>query len=387
MAIYRVAVDGNEANVQSRVGSNIYAHELLLALEKLLARDRDWSITILLTSHPLADMPAARSGWQYILVRPRQLWTQWALPKFLHAHQHEFDLFFTPGHYAPRHAPIPYISAVLDLAFLSHPQLFTLRDRLQLTYWTKYSVKHAASIITISQASKQEIMTNYQVAPDRIAICHPAVGKAEKASIEHIDQILKKFVLSKPYFIALGTIQPRKNLTRLVEAFESFSRKQQGLAKQASFQQYHLVLAGKEGWLARPILQRIAQSPFAAYIHITGFVTEGEKWALLRGATASVTVGLKEGFGIPALEALEVGTIPVVANATSLPEVVGDAGILVDPTNVLAIADGLWRVATLKARERAIFRKRGREQRTRFSWLNTAQNVRTLWQTVLLKPA
>lgn len=381
MASRTVAIDGNEANVQRRVGSNIYAYELLLELEQQLRSNQNWIVTVLLTTHPLADMPPERKGWQYVVLRPKQLWTQWALPKYLQANKQRFDLFFTPGHYAPRHSPIPYISAVLDLAFLSHPESFTLRDRLQLTYWTKYSVKHAKKIITISQASKQEIVEKYHIKAKDVVVGYPAIGKIEKISQQQVHEIITKFSLPKSFFISLGTIQPRKNLVRLIEAFESFSRKQQGLSKVSKKQ--HLVLAGKQGWLAKPILDRIEESPFKDCIHLTGFITEEEKWALLKAATASVTVGLKEGFGIPALEALEAGTIPVVSDSTSLPEVVGTAGILVDPTNSLAIADGLWKVATLKARERAVLRKKGREQKAKFTWKSTAQTVVALWQTVL----
>lgn len=381
MTPHRIAIDGNEANVQYRVGSNIFAFELLLELEKQLAHNPNWEITVLLTRHPLADLPAERPGWKYVILRPKQLWTQWALPKYLFANKDSLDLFFTPGHYAPRLSPVPYISAVLDLAFLSHPTLFTLRDRLQLTYWTKYSVKRAQKIITISEASKQEIAEKYGIAPRNIVVCYPAIGKVEKISAQQSQQILNKYSLPESFFISLGTLQPRKNLIRLIEAFESFSRKQQGLAKISK--QQHLVFAGKEGWLAQPILDRIAESPFKENIHLTGFISEQEKWALLRVATASISIGLKEGFGIPALEALEVGTIPVVSNTTSLPEVVGQAGILVDPTNSLSIADGLWQVATLKARDRAVLRKKGREQKAKFTWSKTAATVLDLWQAVL----
>jgi len=385
MATYRIAIDGNEANVVDRVGSNTYAYELLVALEQQLAKQANWQITVLLTQHPCSDMPLERPGWKYVVVRPKQFWTQWALPRFLYQHRSNFDLFFTPGHYAPRHAPLPYISAVLDLAFLSHPDSFTLRDRLQLSYWTKYSVKNAKKIITISHASKTEIAATYKIPPENIAVCYPAIGIIQKPTLQEAAKDLKKFAITKPFFISLGTIQPRKNLIKLIEAFESYSRKQQGLAKQTKAKQHNLVLAGKEGWLAAPILKRIAASPFKELIIVTGFITTKEKWSLLRSATAVVIVGLKEGFGIPALEALEANTIPVVANAASLPEVVGESGILVDPHNTLDIADGLWKAATLKAREKAVLKKKGREQKTLFSWKNTAQHVQDLWQNVLTK--
>ncbi|MDA1079297.1 MAG: glycosyltransferase family 1 protein [bacterium] len=381
MTSHSVAIDGNEANVPNRVGSNIYAFELLTELEKQLAEKKEWDVTILLTSHPVADMPPVRKGWRYVILRPKKFWTQWALPRYLAQNKKSVDLFFTPGHYAPRYSPVPYICAVLDLAFLSHPASFTLRDRLQLTHWTKYSVQHAKKIITISQASKREVVDDYHVPANNVIVAYPAIGKIERVSAQEVLQSIKKFSLPKSFFISLGTIQPRKNLIRLIEAFESFSRKQQGLGKTTDL--YHLVFAGKQGWLAKPILDRIEQSPFRELIHLTGFITETEKWALLRNAAASVTVGLKEGFGIPALEALEVGTIPIVSNTSSLPEVVGEGAILVNPTNSLEIADGLWKVATLKAREKAILRKKGREQRAKFSWKNTAATVLDLWQDVV----
>ncbi len=127
--------------------------------------------------------------------------------------------------------------------------------------------------------------------------------------------------------------------------------------------------------MAEPIIERIKSSPYADRILLTGFVEDKEKWALLEKAKVTAVVGLAEGFGIPALEALQAGSVPVVSNISSLPEVVGPAGVQIDPTNSLSMADGLWKAMTLTARERAVYRRKAREQCKTFSWKETVEKL------------
>jgi glycosyltransferase involved in cell wall biosynthesis len=164
-------------------------------------------------------------------------------------------------------------------------------------------------------------------------------------------------------------MQPRKNITGLVEAFEQLLRKQRLKTKP------QLVLAGKPGWLTEPILERIRQSPVAEQIIITGYVSEAEKLCLYRYATACCMVGWYEGFGIPALEAIRHGCLPIVANTSSLPEVVGQAGLLVNPRQPSEIADAMWRALRLKSKDKAQFRKHMRLQLRQFSWQKSAEVV------------
>jgi len=375
-----IAVDGNEANVQNRVGSNVYAFEVLSELEKQTRKDSQIDFVILLTSHPHAGLPSQRPGWKYRVIRPKFLWTQWALPRYLHAHQNEFDLFFTPGHYAPRHSPVPYISSVMDLAFLSHPSYFTLKDRLQLKYWTKYSLEKAKKILTISEASKKEIITRFGRSAKDIIVGFPAISGDPKLSDEEAQKTCKRLGIKEPFILSIGTLQPRKNLVRLIEAFEIVVRREAASPRKSTKRRpapgpISLVLAGKEGWMAEPIIERINASPYADRIFLTGFVDDKQKWALLQRAKATAVVGLAEGFGIPALEALCAGSIPVVSNISSLPEVVGNAGLQIDPTNSLSIADGLWKAITLTARERAVYRRKAREQCKEFSWKETVEKL------------
>lgn len=146
----RLAIDGNEANVKQRVGSNVYAFEVIKQLYELTKNPKKFDCTILLAHKGLADLPPARSNWQYKVLTPQRLWTQWALPLHLFWQQKQYDLFFTPGHYAPRFSAVPYVSSVMDLAFLEFPEQFQKNDLYQLKHWTYYSVRHAKKVITIS---------------------------------------------------------------------------------------------------------------------------------------------------------------------------------------------------------------------------------------------
>lgn len=370
-----IAIDGNEANVANRVGSNTYAFEIITALELLTRADASVKVTVLLAESPLEDLPKQRPGWYYRLVGPKPLWTQFGLP--MHLFFHRYDVLYTPGHYAPRLSPVPYVSSVMDLAYLVFPEQFRAKDLIQLRNWTSYSVKAARKVIAISQATKKDIMKHYQRLAQDIVVAYPAVTTLKKEKTQkHIDQVVKQFGLKQPYIVYVGTFQPRKNLLRLIEAFEklcldsSNSRSQSNRAGSAS-----LVLAGKVGWLADDILERIKTSPVKERIIMTGYVSEEEKQILYQHAHAAVLIGIYEGFGIPPLEAMQAGTVPVVANTTSLPEVVGRAGILVNPYEIDSIAGGLEKALNLKAKERAGYRKEARTQLKKFDWLESADTI------------
>lgn len=371
-----LAIDGNEANTSNRVGSNVYAYELLKALAQLVKSNRQVRVTVLLSSSPLRDLPRTTGNWRYKVITPKLLWTQWALPIHLFLHASEYDVLFTPGHYAPRISSIPYISSVMDLAFLLYPDQFNTRDLLQLKDWTRYSVKNARKVVAISEYTKADVIKRYGKKADDIIVAPPAVVPPSfTPTAKDGATVTKKFKVTNPYIIHIGTIQPRKNIVRLIEAFEKVNRKLAAHRKRNQPEKYQLVLVGKVGWLAEPIMDRIAQSPFAKDIIVTGFTTESEKQTLLAYSQCSAHLGLYEGFGIPALESLYAGTIPIVANNTSLPEVVGEAGVPVDPENVESIASAIYFVLSLPAKQRARLRRVARTQRQAFDWTASAEKI------------
>lgn len=370
---FHIAVDGNEANVTHRVGSNEYAYQILVSLEKI-SRNSKTRWTIFLTNYPVDDMPAERKGWRYVQIRPKKFATQWALPIALFKARKSIDVFFTPGHYAPRLCPVPYVSSVMDLAYLDFPYQFKSMDYYQLKYWTAYSVRNAQHIIAISNATKADVIEKYTVEPDKITVAYPALSTQLAQSVSARTQriTLEKFHITKPYILYVGTIQPRKNLIRLIQAFEALKRKTQKNELEKNLQ---LVIAGKVGWLAKDILQTIAHATYKDDIILTGYVTEQEKKVLYTNAQCSVLIGLHEGFGMPALESIFCGTIPVVSNTTSLPEVVGEAGILVNPMIVKSIAKGISRTLSISPEDKEQWKKGAKEQVEKFSWDVSAQRI------------
>lgn len=371
-----IAIDGNEANCVHRVGSNAYAFEMIKALAEITQTKRkNFHLTILLAAPPVADLPSPRLGLQYKVIGPPKLWTQFALPKYLFFHQHQYDLFYTPGHYAPRFSPIPYISSVMDLAFLTYPNQFRRHDLYQLTNWTRYSVKKAAKIATISKFSRQEICRFYHRQQEDVLLAYPAfAGKVIHLDSAQQIKILKNLKINHPFFLYLGTLQPRKNILRLIEAFETFTDKLQQIKNAPPI---NLVLAGKNGWLTNEIIEKINQSPAAKKIILTGFITEEQKATLLGKALGTFNLGFYEGFGIPALESLAYNTIPVVANNTSLPEVIGSCGLKIDPFDVQAITTSMLQLSVLNQKQKNILLKNAPLQINKFSYQKSANQILT----------
>lgn len=393
----RIAIDGNEANVKNRVGSNVYAWQIISALEKVTYKLPQFQITVLLSEKKLPDLPRRRKNWDYQILTPKKFWTQWALPLYLQMHRQDYDVFYTPGHYAPRICPIPYVSSVMDLAFLKYPQQFKKKDYLQLKEWTNYSVKNATKIVTISEFSKHEITEAYGRDPQDIVVAYPAVEPPQPQTTSQRRIIKHKLKLPDHFILYVGTIQPRKNLQRLIKAFEKLCffidkenfndnyalRKRGRKTKLSSLADIKLVIVGKIGWLAQPIIDQINNSPFKDRIVMTGYVQEKVKQILINQASVLTLIGFYEGFGIPALEAMQLKTVPVVSQTSSLREVVGAAGILVDPHDVDSITLGLKEALSLSTKQKAILYKNARQQLAKFDWQTSAQTIlHTLQETI-----
>jgi glycosyltransferase involved in cell wall biosynthesis len=380
----RLALDGNEANIKQRVGSNVYAFEILKELYKLTKNDQNYHCTVLLARKPIDDLPKERTNWRYEVVGPRRLWTQWALPLHLFWHQHSYDIYYTASHYAPRLSSIPYVNTIHDLAFLEYPQQFNKNDLFQLKNWTPYSVHRAAKVIAVSKFTKQQVHQTYQKNLEDIIIASPAVVLPKKYSPLRFSAFCRKqSIRQDQYFLYLGTLQPRKNIAKLIEAFEIFSRFQAAskLKKKdhgsggAELPPPQLVIAGKIGWLAGEIQERVEQSPVKAQIIMTGFVAEEMKKPLYEHALATVALGDHEGFGIPPLESLSVGTPAIVADSGSLPDTVGSAGQVVDSNDPHQIADTLKEVYELAPSQRERLAQKAKKQANSFSWQKSAQTV------------
>ncbi len=363
-----IGIDGNEANIRNRVGVGRYAFELLRQFSNLHVPGSRFQIY--LKDRPLDDLPKETDWWKYKIVGPKKFWTQIGLPLELLFHKPKPDVFFTPTHYAPRFSSSPRVIAIMDLSFLYFPRMFKVSDLYQLKNWTAYSVRKAEKILTISQASKNDIIKYYHVPEERVVVTYPGTNEAES-----MNDVKKKYGISGDYILSVGTLQPRKNFVKLIEAFSK-------ILKQVQNDSLELIIAGKKGWLYEEILQAPKKFGVQDKVRFLDFVPDSDLPSLYKNAKCFCLVSLYEGFGIPVLEAMKYGCPVIVSNVSSLPEVVGEAGILVDPENAEKIAEGLLRILRLPNEERQEMIEKGRVQAAKFSWEKCAQETLNVLQEV-----
>lgn len=351
----RIWIDGYEANVDQRLGSSQVAFELLRNLEKI---DRENEYTILLPSPPLGDLPKERNNWNYKILKPKRLWTQVALPLALFTARQKPDLIFSPTHYIPRFSPVPRIVTIFDLSFLHFPEMFKKQDLWQLKNWTKFSAENADHIITISNFSKQDIIQKYGVNKEKITVACPGFD----------EEVFKKTGKTQDnYIIYIGTIQPRKNLVRLIEAVSRIENLKLLIVGKT-------IGEGRGGWKYQEILETPKKLGVEDRVKFLGFVPTEDLPDLLSGSLAFVLPSLWEGFGIPVLEAMACGVPVIVSNVSSLPEVVGKAGLLIDPYSVDQI-EQVMRTIVLDKKLRQKYSKAGLLRAQKFSWSKMAKVV------------
>lgn len=373
-----IGIDGNEANVESRVGIGEYSFELLKKFKEFQISHSQSSVQanfkfqIYLKSEPRDDMPMETGNWKYIIVKPSRLWTQIGLPLYLYSHSPKPNVFFTPTHYAPRFSPVPTVISIMDLSYIYFPELFAKNDLYQLTHWTSYSAKNARKIFTISESSKSDIMSVYHVKKEDIVVTYPGIKPLLSKTTLPMDQLQKKFNIPKKYILFVGTIQPRKNIGRLIEAFEKIQEKNKDV---------DLVIVGKKGWLYEPIFKLPRDIKIEHRVHFLEFVSEADLGMLYENALCFILPSLYEGFGLPVLEAMQHGCPVITSNVSSLPEAGGDACLYIDPTDAHDIAKKIsLLIENKKLREELV--KKGYTHLKKFSWEKAAKQTLAVLEEV-----
>lgn len=284
------------------------------------------------------------------------------------------DVLFVPAHVIPfswadflrigKRLP-PSVVTIHDLGYLHFPDAHTWQQQSYLNWSTRWSTSIADKVIAVSEATATDIQTFYGTSAQKIAVIYEAATNPQpQPSAQQIAETRRRYSLDRPYAFYVGTIQPRKNLRRLMEAYAQLCRR-----KKANFE---LVLGGGEGWMSQ-LLYELADS-ISDQIHLLGYVNDDDLPALMAGAQFFCLPSLFEGFGLPVLEAQYYGTPVMTANNSSLPEVAGDAAILVDPMDVDAIAQTMLQLSQDEdLRQRLI--AAGHENVKRFSWEKAAQET------------
>jgi glycosyltransferase involved in cell wall biosynthesis len=290
------------------------------------------------------------------------LWFEWSLPMAMK--RDGAEVFLSPDGYCSLSTKVPTIMVAHDIAHHHFPEQVPYWARLYYNYFIPRYLKKADRIITVSQFTKKDIETSYSIDPDKMTVAHNGGRGTFMPLVEKVqDQVRAEFSEGCPYFFYTGAVHPRKNVHRLIAAFDAFKKKQDSNAK--------LLIGGRFAWQTGVVKTSYEQAEFKKDILFLGYLAEEELTSLMASALALVYVSNFEGFGLPVLEAMHCEVPVITSTVSSLPEVAGDAAILVSPDNTVEIEhalESLWSQPELRSN----LIQKGKVRRTQFSWQKTA---------------
>jgi glycosyltransferase involved in cell wall biosynthesis len=353
-------------------GVSRYIHSLLAHLPQV-----DPSISYCVFLGPglpeYAGWKTSRSIWSTGSAPARILWEQVAQPWA--ARRQALDLLHAPVNIGPLMLPCTLIATVHDLSFYHFPHLFRPARRIYQQTLTRATLQRAAAVIAVSQSTRDDIVRLMDIAPERITVIPNGVG-AEMRPMEEkaVAEFRRRYHLPPHFILSLSTLEPRKNLELLLEAY--------ALLVHRGGPEHRLVIAGGKGWYYATIFATVERLRLSDRVIFPGFVPEGDKPLWYSAADLFVYPSLYEGFGLPPLEAMACGTPVVVAATSSLPEVVGDAGLYIDPHDPADLADAMAALLHDSNRRHKL-REAGLRQANRFSWRKTAVQTARLYHRIL----
>lgn len=298
----------------------------------------------------------------------RIAWEQTVLPVL--AARHGIDLLHCPLNVRPVLSPVPVVLTIHDLTFIRFPDRFHPFKQRYLATFTRYSARQSRVILADSAATKRDVEAAFGIPEERVVVVYPGVDRdfrpldpQNPVDRDTLRAFRQKHKLPDQMVLYLGTLEPRKNVDRLVDAFARLVAR--GLP-------HTLVLAGGKGWQYQAIFEAIERHQLGGRVLVPGYVSREEQPLWYNAASLLVYPSQYEGFGLPPLEALSCGVPVITSNTSSLPEVVGNAGITVDPTDTDALADAMFQVLTNPAQATAL-RHAGQLQARTFDWAAAAR--------------
>lgn len=369
-----------KANGAGTVGVGVNAHLLSLA-EGYRSAGITWYIYNLLRHLPEVDPEirftaflserrySAPPGLQVQLSRlpthrppVRILWEQglqpWALRKA------QVQLLHCPAFVGTRLSRVPFVVTVHDLSFLLYPEGFRKPNRLYLKSFTRWSVQRARRVIAVSDSTKRDVVRLYGIPPDKVDVVHNGVDPCfQPLPASETTAFKAEQGLPERFLLFVGTLEPRKNVARLIESYAHLPADRPPL-----------ILVGGRGWFYDEIFAQVRKLGLGENVRFAGFVPPEDLPRWYNAATLFVYPSLYEGFGLPPLEAMACGTPVVTSTASSLPEVVGPAGLLVDPTDSEALTEAMKRVLGDQDLQDEM-RAAGLIQAQGFSWQETARRT------------
>lgn len=308
--------------------------------------------------YPVVLYPPARHPFLWYL------WFEWAIPRAIRKYRP--DLFLSPDNYLSLSTPVKTLLITHDLAHVHYPDEIPYFTRKFYDYYVPRYVRRADHIIAVSNFTKQDIIKQYKVPPEKISVVYNACDNVFASQDDETKQKAReKYAGGKDYFFYVGSIHPRKNIIRLIQAFEKFKNKTQSAIK--------LLLGGRFAWQSGSIRETLEKSKFSRDIHFLGYLEEEELPRVIAAARALVYVSLFEGFGLPILEAMHCETPVITSGVTSMPEVAGDAALIIDPASETAIAEAMEKIQNPQFARELI--NKGKKQREKFNWDRSAEQV------------
>lgn len=366
-----IAIDASTISTQG--GPRTYVLGLLDALFRV-DRDNDYVVFYNDPIH-LGRFPLARE-----IVLPgknplARLWREHVMLP-LACRRERVELLHCPKSAIPYFSPCPTVVTLHDLIPIRHPETEKILAQLYWRLQIPIAAKRSSFIITDSEHARQEIMADFRVTPERVRAIMLGFNPAmlEQRSSAEGKTVRKRYSLPEEYLLYVGTIQPRKNLDTLIEAYVKLRQSRTGLQK--------LVIVGRKGWLYDRLFANIARLGLADEVVFTGFVPDEDLPFIYDGAKVFVYLSFFEGFGLPPLEAMACGIPVVTSNTTSLPEVVGDAGLAVPPADTEQVAAAISRVLDDPELATALG-ARGRARARLFSWDDAARQTLEIYRNVV----
>ncbi len=359
----KIGIEAERANLPNPTGVEKYAAELIRNLSRL---DTTNQYILYFRTKPQDWFSQLPKNFSVKVIPFPKFWTQLRLSWEMM--WHPVDVLFIPASALPLWHPKKSVVTVHDIAFEIFEGIYTGFMNYYQKFVARFAVRRAAKVVSVSEASKKDLVNIYHTDPNKITVTPLGLDSIFKPmSYEVVQPVLDKYdLVYQKYVLFVGTLQPRKNIERLVDAYQQI-RKENHIEEK-------LIIAGGRGWLYEPILKKIKTAGIDGSVKYLDYLPKEDLPYLYAGAKLLTLPALYEGFGLPPLEAMASGVPVVVSNLSSLPEVVGDAGVLVDPNSVDSIADGLLKVLNDNNLRQQMIAK-GLERSKLFTWENTARKT------------
>ena len=380
-----IGIDASRAFQKNKTGIEEYSHQVIKHLRGYLGNEQ-----VVLYLNPAINIKPdfeLPTGWKIRHLRAPIFWTQARLS--LEMIFHPVDILFVPAHTVPLIHPRNTIVTIHGLEYEFCPKAYSFWQRIYMRWVIKNSCRWAKKIIAVSENTKKDLMQLYKVPEEKIEVIYEGISnfefrisnqnlisKLENSNIHSKFKIPARFELrsesggqNSKFLLFIGRLEERKNICGIIEAF--------GILKEKYDIPHKLVLAGKFGYGKEKIRNKIEESRYKEDIILTGYVSDEEKWELMKKADVFLFPTFYEGFGLPILEAQNFGTPVVSSNISSMPEVSGDGAVLVNPKDTSEIAEAVYRLISDESYKNDIIEK-GLENVKRFSWEKCAGEISDL---------